>query len=170
MTKAGTDRFKAMKYKITKQLPERFKVTVSVNVLLVQDKKYLLLKRAHTGWADGYYTLPAGHLEGNEQLTQAAAREVKEEVGVSVRSEALALVHVMHRSNREDDYERIDFYFLANEWKSEPYIAEPEKADRLDWFTAAELPENTLENVKRTIHSYQSQLLSEINWESISNE
>lgn len=57
---------KTLEHEITKALPERFKVTVSVNVLLCRGDTYLLLRRANTGWADGFYTLPAGHLEGNE--------------------------------------------------------------------------------------------------------
>jgi len=71
---------------------------------------------------------------------------------------------VMHRSNKQDDQERLDFYFLVNEWKGEPYLAEPEKSDHLDWFSAEAIPERTLENVKNTLRTYPSRLLSEVNW------
>ena len=153
-----------MKYEITKELPERFQLAVSVNVLLAQDDKFLLLRRANTGWADGYYTLPAGHVNGNEPLTTAAVREVKEEAGVDIDPSQLKLVHIMHRSNKEDDQERLDFYFLIDTWKGKPHLAEPDKSDHLGWFAAKELPDNTLENVKRTFKAYPNQLLSEVNW------
>lgn len=153
-----------MHYKVTKDLPDRFQVAVSVNVLLIKGDKFLLLRRANTGWADGYYTFPAGHLNGNEPLTVAAVREVKEEVGIDLDYRKLKLVHVMHRSNKEDDQERLDFYFLVDDWQGAPYIAEPNKSDDLQWFSAAQLPDKTLENVGRVLASYGSQLLSEVNW------
>jgi len=153
-----------MKHAITKELPERFRIAVSVNVIVAKGDAYLLLRRANTGWADGYYTLPAGHVDGNEALTAAAVRETKEEVGIDVQPEDLELVHVMHRSNKEDDQERLDFYFLARKWRGEPYLAEPEKSDHLDWFSAAGVPDRTLEHVKSTLVKYESQLLSEVNW------
>lgn len=153
-----------MRHAITKELPERFRIAVSVNVIIAKDGKYLLLRRANTGWADGYYTLPAGHVDGNEALTAAAVRETKEEVGIDVQPENLKLVHVMHRSNKEDDQERLDFYFLVHEWQGEPHLAEPEKSDHLGWFSAGDIPLRTLEHVRGTLAKYASQLLSEINW------
>lgn len=153
-----------MKYQITKDLPERFRIAVGVNVLLVKDGKCLLIRRANTGWADGYYTIPAGHLDGNEPLTAAAAREVKEEVGITIEPSDLTLVHVMHRSDKEDDQERLDFLFLASKWQGDPYIAEPDKADELGWFAIDKLPDHTLENVRRMLTTYKTQLLNEVNW------
>lgn len=154
----------SQQYKITKSLPERFRIAVSVNILLKKEGKYLLIRRANTGWADGYYTIPAGHLDGGEPLTAAAVREVKEEVGVDIDPKDLRLVHVMHRSDRDDDQERLDFYFSIEQWVGEPYLAEPEKSDDLKWYTVSELPEHTLENVRRTLSVYDTQLLSELNW------
>jgi 8-oxo-dGTP diphosphatase len=154
----------SMKHEITRVLPERFKIAVGVNVILRQGNQYLLLRRANTGWADGYYTVPAGHLDGGESLTAAAAREAKEEIGVTIGTGQLQLVHVMHRSDKEDDQARLDFWFVASTWQGEPYIAEPDKADSFDWFELAKLPEKTLENVSRTLKLYESQLLSELNW------
>ena len=153
-----------MRHAITKELPERFRIAVSVNVIIAKDNKYLLLRRANTGWADGYYTLPAGHVDGGESLTAAAVRETKEGVGIDIWPEKLKLVHVMHRSNKEDDQERLDFYFLTSEWEGEPYLAEPEKSDQLDWLSVSELPNHTLEHVRNTLRKYESQLLSEVNW------
>jgi 8-oxo-dGTP diphosphatase len=153
-----------MRYQTTKLLPSRFQVAVSVNLIFRKGGKYLLLRRANTGWADGYYTLPAGHLNGNEALTWAAIREAKEEVGVDLAPDQLKLVHVMHRSDKEDDQERIDFYFLVKKWQGKPRVAEPEKSDQLGWFAVTGIPERTLENVKHVLQRYQLQNLSEVNW------
>ncbi len=145
-------------------LPERFRVAVSVNVIFEKEGKVLLLRRAGTGWADGSYTLPAGHINGNEKLRAAAVRESREEVGVDIEAEDLQLVHVMHRSDKEDDQERLDFYFTVNRWNGDPYVAEPHKSDELDWFLLDALPEKILKNAKLVLQLYKDELLSEVNW------
>lgn len=42
----------------------------------------LLLKRANTGHLDGFWSVPAGRLDGGESITAGAVREAYEEVGV----------------------------------------------------------------------------------------
>ena len=70
---------------------ERFKLIASVYVLFVKDGKILMLRRANTGCMDGHYSLVAGHVDGNEALTAATAREAKEESGVTIAPEDLHL-------------------------------------------------------------------------------
>ncbi len=41
---------------------ERFTVPVSVHVFLTKDDDILLLRRCNTGYEDGNYSVPAGHL------------------------------------------------------------------------------------------------------------
>jgi NAD+ diphosphatase len=52
-------------------------------IVLVRDKDRCLLTRK-AGWAPGRYSLVAGFVDNGESLEGAAAREVKEEVGVDV--------------------------------------------------------------------------------------
>jgi 8-oxo-dGTP diphosphatase len=152
---------------------QTFGPVTSVNVILVRKerqlffwkkRKYLLLRRAG-GWAAGSYALPAGHLEGNEPVTLAAARELFEETGVKVDPGRLKLVHVMHRSNREDDFERLDMYFLATSWTGEPFIAEPDRADAMGWYSVDELPATTHKHAAFVLAVYRKQILSERNWD-----
>lgn len=51
------------------------------------------MQRDNTGFRDGYYALPSGHVDGGEP----AVREAKEWVGVDIDSKGLRLVHKMHR-------------------------------------------------------------------------
>ena len=44
----------------------------------------LLSRRYQTGWHDGEYSVPAGHVEAGETVTQAALREAREEVGLEL--------------------------------------------------------------------------------------
>lgn len=54
---------------------ERFRLIVAVYLILRQNGKILLARRANTGYADGFYSLPAGHLDGDELATEGMARE-----------------------------------------------------------------------------------------------
>ncbi|KAJ1488286.1 NUDIX hydrolase domain-like protein, partial [Baffinella frigidus] len=49
-------------------------------LLLRRGSSVLLGKRWGTGWMDGKYTLPAGHVDPGERILQAAAREAREEI------------------------------------------------------------------------------------------
>ncbi|MCB0086534.1 MAG: NUDIX domain-containing protein, partial [Caldilineaceae bacterium] len=70
----------------------RFTCPIAVHIFLVQEEKVLLLRRYNTGYEDGNYSVPAGHLDGNEPVTQAALREAREEVGVAIAPAALRVV------------------------------------------------------------------------------
>jgi 8-oxo-dGTP pyrophosphatase MutT (NUDIX family) len=65
------------------------KVVPSVFVVIEKGGKYLLLRRANTGYMDGWYDLPAGHLEDQEKFQDGAARELKEEAGLDVKPRIL---------------------------------------------------------------------------------
>lgn len=89
---------------------ERFKLVVAVHLILVQNEKILLLRRYHTGYEDGNYSLVAGHIDGNESVITAMQREALEEAGITIKKEDLEIVHIMHRNSK--DRESID-YFLS---------------------------------------------------------
>lgn len=131
---------------------ERFKVICAIFLILVRDGKVLLLKRANSGYMDGWYSLPAGHHDGGQTMMQAMCREAREEIGLSLSVADLEFAHVMHRE-KADDGERVDFYFTCKDWKDEPVNKEPEKCAALDWFPVDALPENIIPCVKRALES-----------------
>lgn len=69
-----------------------------LHVLRVNDNDRLLLSRRHDTDPDfdGLWHLPSGKLDAGEPATEAAAREVHEEVGLLVEPDALTHVHTMH--------------------------------------------------------------------------
>ncbi|HET9721669.1 MAG TPA: NUDIX domain-containing protein, partial [Candidatus Saccharimonadales bacterium] len=75
----------------------RFKLILSVYVIMIREGKILLLRRANTGYEDGNYGLPSGHADGGETSRAATAREAKEEAGVTIKPGDLKLAHCMHR-------------------------------------------------------------------------
>ena len=144
-------------------MSERFRAKVAVHVLLVREGSVLLLRRANTGYEDGNYSVPAGHLDGDESATSAAAREALEETGVVIDTATLRFVGVMHRKSND---ERIDFFFEATAWSGELANAEPEKCDELAWYAFDNLPPNVVPYVRRAIENYRAGIVfEEFGWE-----
>jgi ADP-ribose pyrophosphatase YjhB (NUDIX family) len=54
-----------------------------VDVLIIDDDKFLLVEEGRPE-RKGLFNLPGGHVKGNETLSAAAIREVKEETGYNV--------------------------------------------------------------------------------------
>lgn len=125
---------------------EKFKMYVAVNLILIRDGKTLLLRRFQTGWHDGEYSVVAGHVDGQEEIADAAVREAKEEAGVVLRQEDVRVVHVQHRIN--PTYEYTDFTVTADRWDGEPQNLEPGKCDDLSWHPLDQLPENTIPYIR----------------------
>jgi ADP-ribose pyrophosphatase YjhB (NUDIX family) len=141
---------------------ERFKLIAAVYLFFVEDNKILLLRRSSTGYEDGNYSVPAGHLDGNESLTASAAREGNEETGTIINPRDIQLIHTMHRLGKD---ERLDFFFLIKNWTGEPENTEPEKCDDLSWFPLNNLPQNTIPYIKTAIENYISgKPYSEFGW------
>ena len=138
-------------------MKERFKVIPSVYLFLIEDNKILLSRRYNTGYFDGNYSLPAGHLDGNETLKQAMVREAKEEIDIVLDPEDLELVHIMNR--RIPDNERVDFFFTAKKWQGGPKIMEPDKCDDLGWFEFGNLPKNIIPYIKQAIDSFLGNII-----------
>jgi 8-oxo-dGTP diphosphatase len=118
--------------------PPRAFNKIAVYGVLEQDGKFLLLRRQNTGYQDGNYSVPAGHLEPGELITDALAREAKEEVGVEIDPASAEFAHVAHRM--EDSY--ADFFFTIDRWQGNVTNMEPEKCSDLSWHDKHNLPEN----------------------------
>ncbi len=112
-------------------------------LLLKKGNQVLLLRRFKTGWGDGMYTLPSGHVEGTETARDTMKREAKEEVGIEIDLKDLKVVHIQQRNASDRKY--VDFYLIAEKWKGEPKNNEPEKSDDVRWFDIDKIPTNTLE-------------------------
>lgn len=132
---------------------ERFMLRAAVYLILIKDGKTLLARRFNTGWMDGKYSLIAGHLDGNEKVSDAMIREAREEAGIRIEKNDLRPIKVLHRNSGGQEY--MDFFFLAERWEGAPGIMEPNKCDDMSWFTLDELPTNTLPYVKNVIENHK---------------
>lgn len=145
------------------QEKERFKIVPAVHLFLVRNTEILLLRRYNTGWGDGSYSVPAGHVDGDEKVSDAMMREAKEEIGIEIQTNDLQFAHVMHR--KQPYRETIEFFFSATQWQGEPTNKEPHKCDDLRWFSMEQLPENTVSYVEAAIEHYRRNVFfSEFGW------
>lgn len=107
------------------------------------DGRLLLIRRANTGFLDGFYTLPGGHVDRGESVARAATREVAEEVCVAVAEiEPVAAMPYRHG---------VDFLFEARRWSGTARIGEPESCDDLRWAPPDRLPDPTAPFVTKAL-------------------
>ena len=142
----------------------RAKIPITVHLLFIRDGQILLLHRFNTGYADGMYSVPAGHLDGGEPVRVAAVREAEEEIGLKLDPARIEFAGVVHRW---EEAERVDFFVHVREWKGEPFNTEPGKCDELRWCSVDALPANTIPYVKKAIQNFRDGVMfEEFGWES----
>jgi len=129
----------------------RARFPVTVHLFFFRENQILLIRRFNTGFRDGEYSVPAGHLDGGETVMEAAIREGKEEVGLNLKETNMTFSTVMHRI--EDD-ERVDFFVQVHQWQGEPFNAEPDKCDDLRWVDINSLPANIIPYVKQALANH----------------
>ena len=135
---------------------------VTVHLLFFREDQVLLLRRFNTGYADGQYSVPAGHLDGGETVLAAARREGLEETGVHIEAGDVVFSSVVHR---RDGDERVDFFVHVHKWQGEPANTEPDKCDELRWVDVNELPDNVIPYVKKAIQNHLTGIpFNEFGW------
>jgi 8-oxo-dGTP diphosphatase len=140
----------------------RTKFPVTVHLFFFREDQILLLRRFNTGYRDGEYSVPAGHLDGDETVLAAAMREASEEVGLQLDMDKIVFSSVMHR---KEDEERVDFFVRVQAWQDNPFNNEPDKCDELIWVGIKSLPENTIPYVRRAIENHlDGVIFDEFGW------
>lgn len=141
---------------------ERYKLPISVQLLVEKDNKILLLKRQNTGYEDGKYSLPGGHIEPNEEVRKAVIREAKEEIGIDINMEDVKFYKVLNRKISNNG-EYVDFIFKTNTWEGNIINKEEDKCEEIIWADKDNLPENILAFIPTLLKDKSSYL--PYNWE-----
>ena len=121
--------------------------TLAVYGILKLEGRVATLRRFQTGWADGWLTLPAGHIEEGEGAFEAGRRELREELGIEVRR--FGPPGIMHRASPEDT--RVDIFLPVLSWAGEPRNAEPHKASELIFIQRSDPPADLLPYQRRAL-------------------
>lgn len=144
-------------------MPERHTPRTASYLILEKDDQILLMKRKNTGFKDGKYSLVAGHVDEGENFREAMIREAEEEIGVKIDKEELETVSIMHRRSEGSVY--VDVFFKTENWDGEPSNEEPKKCGELLWTEKDNLPENTIDYVRKVIDEIDRGLeYQEIGW------
>lgn len=146
---------------------ERFKAVPAGYIVFRRGQKVLLLLRKNTGYYDGCWSMPSGHVEQGESLKAAALREALEETGIRLKRDSLELVHIMNRPARESADTRLDFFFETKDWQGEIVNMEPEKCAALKWYDINRLPKETVPEVGHALECIAKGVVeSEYGWGS----
>ena len=131
-------------------MKERYLSRIGVDIFLERmnektgRKEILMLKRAGTGYYDGYYDLPGGHLEKGEDIFDGMIREAKEEIGITIKREEMEILYIYHRYKRG----MLKFVFKASKYEGIPVNAEPQNSEKIEWVEINQLPENIVPSIK----------------------
>jgi len=140
-------------------MKERQWVKLVVYVLLERDGKILLGKRKNA-FGEGYYSMPAGHIEKVESVFECAKRELLEETGIKSDEFEIKCVRLLKpyeiNGAKADPY--VAFCVVVKNWKGEPQNMEPEKNEGWEWYNLENLPkplfppiEMLLECIKKSL-------------------
>jgi len=121
---------------------------IAAHVIFMKGKQVLMTRRFKTGYEDGNYSLPAGHVEVGETPKEGACREAQEEVGIKLEPSQLEPVLVMSRMGHRQS---TDFFFVCRNWTGEPCNTEPHKCDDVAWFPLDKLPVNTVPYIQKAL-------------------
>ena len=119
---------------------------VAVHIFFIKKGKIFLIKRINTGFQDGKWSVPAGRLEINETIMQAAIREAKEEVGAKIKANNLKKILIM--SHRDKRGERLYCFFICRKWENNLEKIEVNICSDARWFNIKKLPNNMVKHVR----------------------
>jgi ADP-ribose pyrophosphatase YjhB (NUDIX family) len=141
---------------------------VAVYGVLMDRQRVLLMRRAGSGYHDGELSLPAGHLDGDEDAISGLRRELREEITVTVRPGDCQLATVLHRRREApDDHEYVDLFFEVRRWSGVPSIGEPGQCSQLCWADIDDLPGDTIGYVAGALRAVRTgQRLAVVGWDA----
>ena len=141
-------------------MEERYLSRIGVDIFLERKNEIsgkseiLMLKRAGTGYYDGYYDLPGGHLEANEDIFDGMIREAKEEIGITIKREDMEIIHIYHRNKKG----ALKFVFKVTKYEGTIKNAEPDICKELRWVNINELPENIVPSIKSELKNIKNNI------------
>jgi 8-oxo-dGTP diphosphatase len=116
-------------------------IKVRPAILIIENHKVLTMKYLYGG--QEVYNLPGGNLELGEYLSEALAREMVEELGISVEVGELILIGEVHSSNETQNKQTLHLLFEGKITEGVPTL-NPKETSALDiqWLSV-----NDLENI-----------------------
>jgi 8-oxo-dGTP diphosphatase len=128
-------------------------IGVGGGVLIFNKKKeILLMRRAKTRNEDGWWSKPGGGVEYGEKAIVSMKREIKEEAGINIDIWGY-LPHTDHII-KKDKQHWVAFNYLGSLKSGTAKIMEPEKCDRIGWFSLDKLPKKIQQTTRESVRNY----------------
>jgi 8-oxo-dGTP pyrophosphatase MutT (NUDIX family) len=133
--------------------------TLLVAAVIVHDEaagRVLLLQRgAGSKFAPLHWDFPSGKADKGEPVTAAAARELKEETGLTVDPAALKVAGIIHGAwGVEAPNGFLTVIFAARSWHGEPVNAEPRNHAQIAWFPVNKAPAELVPDRREALLGY----------------
>ncbi|WP_409056794.1 methyltransferase domain-containing protein [Streptomyces sp. SYP-A7185] len=151
---------------VLSETPVRHAEVVDVHLILRRGDEVLLARRANTGYGDGLFNLPSGHVEPGEDVRAAVIREAREEIGLTLTpADVSAELVLQHRGPGEPA--RIGWFFEAEHGAGgTPFNAEPDKCSELSWHKATELPADMVAYCRAALESWHKGDHFALHWQN----
>jgi 8-oxo-dGTP diphosphatase len=109
---------------------------VAVGCLVNKNQEILIAKRAKNKLLAGFWEFPGGKLEAGESYRHALYRELKEEIGISLKQDTITFLMAKTVTYEDRSY-NLEF-FLCTEWAGQVRALE---AQQLAWQKIYDLTE-----------------------------
>lgn len=130
----GTDTGEKSEQPDTAEKVEKPRFRIGVFAIIEREGRYLLAHRSDIDW----WNLPGGGLEYDETLEAGLAREIREEVGVTIEIERLVGVYSKPRKRE------VVLTFLCHLTPNSPEPGTSDEVSNVAWFLPTEFPTNLL--------------------------
>lgn len=133
---------------------ESNEVPVGINALIINDKNQILLglRAGHRGGA-GTWGLIGGKARTGEPIEHTCIREIKEEVGLTVKEEDLQVIN-MFTTQSTPNYLFFQIGVIVKKYKGTPKNMEPDRCDEIRFFDLDKLPEDLFLGTKGNIELF----------------
>ncbi len=107
-----------------------------VGILIINDKKQILLQKrsANKRFEPNKWALCAGHVDADEEIEQAALREINEEIGLKISINELHLFEEMEVKKLKQNSRITKFYYVICNKKEDEFIIQKEELSEVKWF------------------------------------
>lgn len=102
---------------------------------------------------EGTWTMPGGSLEFQEELEDAACREVKEETGMDIDKSKLRVISIGNEIVPDNHFVTIGYLYENPD--GEPEVMEPDQITEWEWFSLDKLPSPIFPPSEKLIAAYR---------------
>lgn len=144
----------------SKHLDGMGQINLATETYVIYGRKVLMFRRSENSRTfPGFWTVPGGHIDSEEDAMLSALREIKEETGVVVETKDIKLkaVTLNHHVDREQVW--VSFVFLATIPEEQGVKGVDEEGDS-KWIEMEEL--KTMDNVFPPLKIYFDHVLNDM--------